>query len=294
MKAFKTFGQCPTNAKPQGIPEEWPWQVQDCTSENQIELEAQGFIVLEDQDYNTYTSSRQSTFNAWNDNQIAQNTAKEIKIFDYLSNTTYNRTIPPFRADFVTGLDVKLHRKSILVKGECVREEFYASVSINPTTGAVTYSNLIVKEETSYTRNPLGFPVSKTSIISYALRDGTFHAQTKTMSKVYSSLEQINEGKTRRGNLVDNLQMPVIGLVSIALTGSPNPTPSVILEGRRFLADYKIEFDNFVGASDKTIVACLNDTNNSKYVTSSNYSWIDAMTPYGITIRQYLIGELTI
>jgi hypothetical protein len=153
---------------------------------------------------------------------------------------------------------------------------------------------MIVKEETVYTRNSLGFPVMKNSTISYALEDGSFHPMTKTIVKVYSALEQIAEGKTRRGNLVDNLQMPCIGLISIAMIGTPNATAAVILEGRRFLAAYKTEFESFVAASDKAILGCLNNPDDPRYISASNYSWIDAMTPYGITIRQYLINELTI
>jgi hypothetical protein len=233
-------------------------------------------------------------FNQVSNEGLVSNPLK-IKIYDFLSNTPINSKYePPLRVDFVTGLDIKLHRKSILVKGECVREEFYQTATVNPTTGAITYSNLIVKEDTTYTRNYLGFPVTKNSVISYALEDNTFHPITKSITKMYSQLEQINEGKTRRGNLVDNLQMPCIGLISIATTGSPNPTPAVILEGRKFLADYKNEFDSFVAASDKTILSCLSDTNHPKYISQALYSWIDAMTPYQVTIRQYLINELTI
>ena len=233
-------------------------------------------------------------FNGISNNGLAINPPK-IKIYNFMSNAPLGNAFePPFRVDFVTGLDIKLHRKSILVKGECIREEFYESATINPTTGAITYSNLIVKEETTYVRNSLGFPISKTAVISYAMEDGTFHTTKKTIIKYYSSLEQIDEGKTRRGNLVDNLQMPCIGLISIALLGHPSATPAVILEGRRFLSDYKNEFETFVSASDKTILSCLTDTNNPRYILQTNYSWIDSMTPYAVTIRQYLINELTI
>lgn len=219
----------------------------------------------------------------------------KVKIYDYLSNTPLaNKSEPPLRVDFVTGLDIKLYRKSILIKGECIREEFYQIASVDATTGAITYSNLIVKEEINYVRNSLGFPVTKNSVISYALENGSFHTTVKNIAKVYSSLEQIDEGKTRRGNLVDGLQMPCIGLIAYATNGNFNATPAIILEGRRFLSNYKNEFDNFVAASDKSILDCLTNTNNSKYILSSNYTWIDSMTPYQITIRQYLINELTI
>ena len=253
------------------------------------ELEVQILVLPEDQKI----LIRNDFNNVSNDGLVIP--PLKIKIYDFLSNTPLdNKYEPPLRVDFVTGLDIKLHRKSILVKGECIREEFYQNAVVNPTTGTITYSNLIVKEDTTFVRNYLGFPVMKTSVISYALEDNTFHSTTKTITKMYSALEQINEGKTRRGNLVDNLQMPCIGLISIATTGSPNPTPAVIIEGRKFLADYKNEFESFVAASDKTILSCLSDTNHPKYISQTLYPWINAMTPYQVTIRQYLINELTI
>lgn len=233
-------------------------------------------------------------FNGVSNNGLAINPLK-IKIYDFLSNRPFScKQTPPVSINFIVGLDIKLHRKSILVKGECIREEFYETASIHPTTGATVYSNLIVKEETTYTRNSLGFPISKVSIISYALEDGTFHPTTKTIFKIYSQLEQIDEGKVRRGNLVDNIQMPCIGLISFAMTGSFNPTPAVILEGRRFMSSYKDEFELFVSSSDKTIISCLTTSTNARYISSANFSWIDAMTPYQVTIRQYLTNELTI
>jgi hypothetical protein len=200
----------------------------------------------------------------------------------------YSNVGSPLTLDYVTGLKIKLHRKSTIVKGECTKEEFY--VNYNGTT----YSDLIVKEEHLFARDALGFAASRTTTVTWYLEDGTPSTSTKTWTKYYSNLEKIDEGKIRRGNLVDNLQMPCIGLISIAMIGTPNATTAVILEGRRFLADYKIEFDNFIGASDKTILACLNDSNHEKYISVGEYSWIDTMTPYGMTIRQYLVNELTI
>lgn len=190
--------------------------------------------------------------------------------------------------DFVSGLTVKLHRKSFLVKGECRSEEYYLNFD------GTTYSNLVVKEETVYTRNALGFPIYKDVKLSWMCEDGTIHPKTKEWRKYYSQLEQIKEGKTRRGNLVSNLQMPCIGLISIAMTGTPNPSAAVILEGRRFLGDYSKEFTIFIEDSNKEILNCLIYSDNPKYVSIATYPWIDTMTPYGVTIRQFIINEMTI
>jgi hypothetical protein len=220
--------------------------------------------------------------------QILGPKPSDIKLYDFILETSQDKSTPPTNVDFVTGLTSKLHRKSILVKGECTSEEYYQSYD------GTTYSNLIVKESTVFTRDALGFPTYKTVTITWYKNDGTAHETTKTWNKYYSNMEKIQEGKTRRGNLVSNLQMPCIGLISIALNGTPNATPEVILEGRKFLADYAAEFTLFIEDSNKVMLDCLNDTNHPKYISSSEYTWIDEMTPYNITIRQYITNEMTI
>jgi len=212
---------------------------------------------------------------------------KKLKISSLMLNS-HDPYEVPLDVDYVSGLKTKLHRKSVLVKGEIRSEEFYESFS------NTVFSNLIVKEVTSFTRDALGFPLYKDVEVTWYCEDGTAHPKKKTWRSYYNQLEQIKEGKVRRGNLVANLQIPCIGLISIAMTGSPSPTSAVILEGRRFLADYSKEFTVYIEDSNKDIISCFSDQSHSRYIQSSSYSWIDSMTPYGVTIRQFMINELTI
>lgn len=211
---------------------------------------------------------------------------KAVKINRFLPSGSIYEV--PVNVDFVSGLSVKLHRKSIIVKGEVQREEFYEFC----TNGV--FSNLILKEETSFTRNALGFPLYKEVTITWINEDETENTIKKSWRSYYDQLEQIKEGKVRRGNLVAALQMPIIGLISISINGNTNATPQVILEGRRFLSDYNKEFTTFIEDSNKDILACLSDPLNAKYATGQNYTWIDSATPYGVTIRQYIVNEMTI
>jgi hypothetical protein len=196
--------------------------------------------------------------------------------------------LSPISLDYVTSLDIKLHRKSILVKGECRAEEFYENYN------GVTYSNLIVKEVHTFTRDALGFATKRDTTITWYNNDEQPNQLQKFLPKYYSSVEQIEEGKTRRGNLVNALQIPTIGLISIAMIGSTNATMAVILEGRKFLAEYKLEFDVFVNESNKAMLDCFTNPSNPRYVSADKYSWIDFMTPYGVTIRNYLYNEMNI
>lgn len=287
MKAFKTYEDCPESNRPSGIPLDCPWQVQDC-SEDMVEiLESNGFTVVSDVDYETYLLGIKPDMDAW-EAQIAQaKNDAQLKVYDYISMSG-DKTIPPVDVDFITGLSIKLHRKVIIVKGECQKEEFYVNYD------GTTYSDLVVDEVITFTRDVLGFPNYKTTTLRWYKKSGEVHETQKTWVKYYSNLEKIQEGKVRRGNLVAGLQMPCIGLISIALIGTPNATPVVILEGRRFLANYAPEFTLFIEDSNKTMLDCLGNVDNPRYISSSDYTWIDSMTPYGITIRQFILNEMSI
>jgi hypothetical protein len=65
MKAFKTFAECPINQKPVGIPDAWPWQLQDCATEAQASYEGYGCTVLSDEDYNSYIATHQASYDTW-------------------------------------------------------------------------------------------------------------------------------------------------------------------------------------------------------------------------------------
>lgn len=292
MIAFKTFSQVDESLRPSGIPLSWPAEEILVSSEDVLSYEVQGYSVVTEEQYSTHKATHQTAFDTW---QIAsQDAIPYWRIYDFVfDKKKFDTTQPPIDLDFRSGLVTMLHRKSYVVKGECVKEEYYQSCAVD-AYGNLTYTNLIVSEHHAFTRDPLGFPVVRTSYLKYYDKNGQASGQIKAWAKFYSTLEKIQEGKTRRGNLVDNLQMPVIGLVSLAVNGSPVPTPQIILMGRGFMYDYKKEFDAFVDEANREIVYCLQNPSNSKYASASKYSWINSMTPYGVTIRQYLIGELTI
>ncbi len=292
MIAFKTFQMCPEIERPLNVPLVWPWQELPC-EEFQIEqFEQLGFTVMSLEQYAAYKATHQSAFDAWLLSQ--ENSVKYYKIYDFVSNKKlFNTSEVPLDLDFRTSLTKMLHRKSILIKGECVSEEYYETCTMN-AQGVLTYTNLIVSEHHAFTRDPLGFPLLRSSHLHFYDKNGLESPESKHWIKYYNSLEKIQEGKTRRGNLVDNLQIPCIGLISLAMTGSPMPSAAVILEGRRFLFDYKKEFDAFVDESNRDIVYCFQNPNHQRYASVSNYPWINSMTPYGVTIRQFLIAELTI
>lgn len=292
MIAFKPYSLCPEPERPTNIPTPWPWQELPCEDFQVVQFEQLGFTVVTNEQYIAYKASYQSAYDAWETEY--QNSITFYKVFNFVPDRArYVTSEIPLALDFRSGLTKMLHRKSILIKGECISEEYYETCSVDGA-GNLTYSNLIVAEHHTFTRDPLGFPIMRNSHIHYYDNNGVESPESKAWVKYYSNLEKIQEGKTRRGNLVDALQMPCIGLISLALTGNPMPSPTVILEGRRFYFDYKKEIDAFIDESNREVVSCFGDPENPRYASASKYSWINSMTPYGVTIRQFLISELTI
>lgn len=292
MIAFKPYSLCQESERPENIPLQWPWQELPCEEFQIVQFELLGYTVVSIEQYAAYKASYQEAYNTWNAEYL--NSIQYWKIYDFVTIKKLRDTTQlPLDLDFRTSLTKMLHRKSILIKGECVSEEYYEDCSVD-AGGNLTYTNKIVSEHHSFIRDPLGFPVMRNSHLHFYDKNNAESEESKHWTKFYSNLEKIQEGKTRRGNLVDNLQMPCVGLISIAMTGTPLPSSAVILEGRRFLFDYKKEFDAFVDESNRGIVDCFSNPANPLYASTSKYPWINSMTPYGITIRQFLISELTI
>jgi hypothetical protein len=213
-----------------------------------------------------------------------------VKIYRYINDTIYHDlTRPPKEHDFVVGLSIKMHEKVTMVKGEVQKKEHYANFN------GTTYSDLIVVEDIVYNRNALGFAVSRTTTRKWICEDQSVHPDTKISLKYYSANDQIEEGITRRGNLIKSIQQPVMGLIAFAWYQNPYAVnTAVILDGRKFLLEYQQEFNAFVNESNKAILECLGTSSNPRYADVSKWTWIDSMTPYGITIRQYIISQLTI
>lgn len=64
MIGYKTYSQC-TSTLPLGIPLAYPWQELSCTEEEVETLKAAGFIVVTEEEYDTYKSSLQSDYDTW-------------------------------------------------------------------------------------------------------------------------------------------------------------------------------------------------------------------------------------
>lgn len=220
------------------------------------------------------------------------NPEKFVKIFRYASlNEVGSRKEPPINLNYISGLNRRLYKKEYITQGELRKVEFYAD-SGTDAFGWPSYSDLILKEEMSYTRDSTGFARARTTTISWCLEDGTFHPITKILHKKYSPMSSQQEGITRRKNIIDTLSVGIAGfLMALLPTNETYPDSQAKLEiARQFARDHKDPMDLFIIASDHTAVSVV------KHATEW---WLDLSLvplgyPEGTTIRQYIRSELDI
>lgn len=189
------------------------------------------------------------------------------------------RETRPVDVDYKTGLDVRLHPKHTLLHGELQKTEYFRDY--DPVEK--THSHPILEVHFVYTRDAAGFAVSRTSTIYWYLSDSTIDTTGKTMVKYYSNLEAVAEGIRRRGNIVNDVALRVVGFV---MAFDSIEQPAATLRAREFSMDYKTSIDAFVSVSVKDIITQLSE--------DTKYTFLDGMLSAELSVRNYMIGLVSI
>lgn len=193
---------------------------------------------------------------------------------------------------YTRGLSVRLHPKNYFTQGELTKREYYSGASVN-TDGTISFTNLILKEENVFLRDPAGLAILRTQTISWTRDDDSFGPDVKTTQKFYAGIDKIQEGQTRRGNLKDALMMEVaIMLITNATIAKGAAltmleTEAEFQKGRLLLAEYGKSFADFVDHSNKQILTDI--------TTDTTHTWLGDTAPGSTdTIRSLVLAELTI
>jgi hypothetical protein len=216
------------------------------------------------------------------------------KIWDYVVDPPVGHH-PPIDLDYKKGLSVRLHDKKTYVKGEMTLKEYYEGASADPVTGEISYTNLILKEENVYTRDVAGFAVVRQQTITWVREDESYGPHQKITLKYYSGIDKIQEGKTRRGNLMDSLMMDVANMMLANATvakGSaldPAEIETELQRGRDMLTEYEDGFAAFISHSDKGVLTSVTNDVNHSFLNDN----VPGSNPV-ITIRDYVVNEMTI
>lgn len=208
-----------------------------------------------------------------------------VKVYRFVRGDVSDFSTPPFELDYITSIDGRLHpTNSVIVDGEVRRTDYYAEASMD-AYGAVTYSDLIVREDFVYTRDAIGFARTRVQTISWYLEDDTPHADTKVRTKLYERDESMREGVRRRSNIGDKLAMDLAGWLYVTQTQLANPQARIDL-GREFMRQYKLSFDMFIDASSSQILYDVRD--------DASNAWLNSYLAPGLTIRAKILDDLNI
>lgn len=208
---------------------------------------------------------------------------KYAKIYRYIKEYEYRKSDAPIEHNYVSGLSTSLYPRRTFVKGELQKVEWHSNTEC---------SDLILKVDISYTRDPIGFAIERETIRTWVNEDETENKDKKTTKKNYTinEIDQIQEGIRRRGNIIKSLQKPILGLMIItkdqdpALTGLSDG--EIVLVGRDFLKLHQSSFQSFESESHKQI---------QTDIVAATDQWLsNVIDGNGTTVRDYILNELNI
>jgi hypothetical protein len=135
--------------------------------------------------------------------------------YDYLSEPVNNLKFKIGVNDpLIVDYDILgFHKKRTIVKGELTSIEYYRNFD------GVSYSDLLIRESRTYTRNEIGIIIYRDVLIEWYLTDNSVGA-TKSWRKYYSPEEAINEGISRRKNMLALAKTVLLRELNL-LVGSP-------------------------------------------------------------------------
>lgn len=221
----------------------------------------------------------------------------ELKLHRYQSTIgTDHRQV-----DYKTGLTARLEKKvTSMVDGEVREVEYHADDAFDDLVLKVAVFKDQALTTPGYTRTSNGLAVERWTERTWYREDDTAHPETKVTHKTYShdSLQQMREGRRRRGNVIDQLSITVLNLLVATETAVDplNPTPAEITAAEviamPWLATYDVHVNNYIRVGDLAW-----KTAGSPNLTDDTATWLDndcepVGYPASTTIRDVILGSL--
>lgn len=92
-----------------------------------------------------------------------------------------------------------------IIDGELLSIKHYKNSSIDPITGVISYSDLVLEEKRSYTRDVYGLVIYRILTIDYYLTDDTIGLTYVSDPRYYTFREKLIEIRTRRTNIINSV-----------------------------------------------------------------------------------------
>lgn len=210
------------------------------------------------------------------------------KVYRYIPFEVANTSEVPEEHDYITGLVTRLYRSNTAVyQGEIREITFYAAATQDPNTGAVSYSDPVVRENFVYYRDGVGFARQRSQTITWIREDGTDHPDVKTRHKMYDGYETIVEGRRRRGHLADRMATELSGWLAATQTQHASVQDRLQM-GRDFLRHHKTSFDLFSDVADHQIVLDV------RADQEAGHTWLDSTWDGTQTVREWMDDQINI
>lgn len=223
-----------------------------------------------------------------------------LRIFEFVHDSfSADFHTPPFDLDYRRALTGRLQRElATIVRGEVQLIKYWASAVVDPTTGAITYSDLVLSEAYTYTRDAYGFARERNLVITWYDRAGAPHATTKTMHKIYEAYAgRRGEGVKKRRLNTEIIEMSTIGAMVLSSADAASilyqmTYTQVVDRGKELLAQYSEEKYAYISEETSAFKVGIQTHN---IVTDPNSAWLEELMPPGDTqtYRTYIVGELS-
>lgn len=191
--------------------------------------------------------------------------------------------------DYKTGLKTNLFPLRTFVQGELQRVQWYSDEAL---------TDEVIDVGITYNRTETGFAVDRTTVREWLNVDGSKHPRTKTTKKIYSTdpSAQFQEGVRRRTTLVDKLIMAVLDSMAknLALVDGSHNMRQVERLGKNFMRQNDAAFEAFKKYSHPQILedVVVPDERHDAWLDKPMLD--DSLQPTGVTIREYIVAELTL
>jgi hypothetical protein len=185
--------------------------------------------------------------------------------------------------DYRVGLQQRLHPQIIMgLDGVITTVIYHEQAAFNPATFQIEYTLPVVREDYSYTRDGDGFAQARILSITWYDRARRDHPDTKTRVKLYDTAESIRETSRRRQNIMDQLQVHLLGLLSFMLGYTQR---EAVTAGQRFFQKHQAEIATFLDIGDELgLIGAV--------TADRDTDWIAAEVAPGVTIRSVIIDRL--
>ena len=215
---------------------------------------------------------------------------RSLRIGDHL-DTPAVLWDPPLALNYATGLATRLRKAETFVQGELRTIAYHPDATVDLATGAITFVGApVVREDFAYVRDAAGFAKSRTQTITWLRKDGSDHPTQKVMGKVYNPGASMREGKRRRRNIIDQVELRVAQLLlETELANQGGDVQGTLELGRDLASHYGKEISDFENLSKQSILTAIQN--------DQQFAWLDNLPPSlggAITIRDEVIAELDI